>query len=48
MTLEAETTAIVSKFDYSDDDVNKGVKEFLRQMGKVLCAGAILKRHVIC
>lgn len=36
MALEAETTAIVSKFDFSDDDVNKSVKEFLRQMGEGL------------
>ncbi len=30
--LVAETEAIVKQFEYTDDDVNKGVKEFLRQM----------------
>jgi len=34
MALAAETKAIVAQFDYTDEDVNKGVKEFLRQMGK--------------
>jgi hexokinase len=34
MALEAETASIVAKFDYTDEDVNKGVKEFLRQMGR--------------
>ena len=33
MALEAETQSIVQQFEYSDDDVNKAVKEFLRQMG---------------
>lgn len=40
MALEAETKSIVGQFDYKDEDVNKGVKEFLRQMGAwpaVLC-----------
>ncbi|TLD22140.1 hypothetical protein PspLS_08174 [Pyricularia sp. CBS 133598] len=32
MPLEAETKRIVDQFEYTDDDVNKGVKEFLRQM----------------
>ncbi|KAK3330624.1 putative glucokinase [Apodospora peruviana] len=36
MTLEAETKAVVAKFDYTDEDVNKAVKEFLRQMGEGL------------
>jgi hypothetical protein len=30
--LVAETEAIVKQFEYTDEDVNKGVKEFLRQM----------------
>jgi len=34
MALEAETKKVVAKFDYTDEDVNKGVKEFVRQMGK--------------
>lgn len=34
MALAAETKAVVAKFNYSDEDVNKGVHEFLRQMGK--------------
>jgi hexokinase len=33
MALEDETQSIVEQFEYSDDDVNKAVKEFLRQMG---------------
>lgn len=33
MPLAAETKRIVDQFEYTDDDVNKGVKEFLRQMG---------------
>ncbi|KAK3363282.1 putative glucokinase [Lasiosphaeria hispida] len=36
MALEAETKSIVAKFDYTDDDVNKAVDEFLRQMGEGL------------
>ncbi|KAL2262431.1 hypothetical protein VTK26DRAFT_1334 [Humicola hyalothermophila] len=32
MSLEAETKSIVAQFEYTDEDVNKGVKEFLRQM----------------
>ncbi|KAK5656349.1 hypothetical protein OQA88_4729 [Cercophora sp. LCS_1] len=36
MGLEAETKTIVSKFEYTDEDVNKGVKEFLRQMSEGL------------
>lgn len=33
MSLEAETKSVVAQFEYTDEDVNKGVKEFLRQMG---------------
>jgi hexokinase len=33
MALAAETKSVVAQFDYSDEDVNKGVKEFLKQMG---------------
>jgi hexokinase len=32
MTLVEETKRITAQFDYTDEDVNKGVKEFLRQM----------------
>jgi hexokinase len=32
MALAAETKAIVAQFEYSDEDVNKGVQEFIRQM----------------
>ena len=35
MALAGETTRIVSQFDFSDDDVNAHVKEFLAQMGKL-------------
>lgn len=34
MALIEETKRLVTQFDYSDEDVNKGVKEFLRQMSK--------------
>lgn len=36
MALAAETKAIVAQFEYTDENVNLGVKEFLRQMGKSL------------
>jgi len=36
MALEAETKKVVAKFDYTDEDVNEGVKEFVRQMGEGL------------
>ncbi|KAH8886775.1 hypothetical protein GQ53DRAFT_337350 [Thozetella sp. PMI_491] len=36
MALEAETKNVVAKFEYSDEDVNKGVQEFLRQMSEGL------------
>lgn len=32
MALETQTKTVVGQFDYSDEDVNKGVQEFLRQM----------------
>jgi len=35
MTLEAESKSIAAQFDYSDGDVNKAVKEFLRQLGRL-------------
>jgi hypothetical protein len=33
MSLLAETESIVKQFEFTDNDVNKSVKEFLRQMG---------------
>ncbi|KAB5560024.1 putative glucokinase [Coniochaeta sp. 2T2.1] len=36
MALAAETKAVAAQFDYSDEDVNKGVQEFLRQMDEGL------------
>jgi hypothetical protein len=33
-SLELEATAIAKQFEFTDDDVNKAVKEFLRQLGK--------------
>lgn len=36
MAMVEETKRIVAQFEYTDEDVNKGVKEFLRQMGKSL------------
>lgn len=34
MALEAETKRIVAQFEYTDQDINNGVQEFLRQMRK--------------
>ena len=34
MALAEETKRITAQFEYTDDDVNKGVQEFLRQMRK--------------
>ena len=34
MALLEETKRITAQFEYSDDNVNKGVEEFLRQMSK--------------
>ncbi|KAI1854347.1 hypothetical protein JX265_012516 [Neoarthrinium moseri] len=36
MSLVEETKRITAQFDYSDDNVNKGVEEFLRQMNEGL------------
>jgi hypothetical protein len=33
MTLAEEAKRVAAEFDYSDEDVNKAVKEFIRQMG---------------
>lgn len=33
MALVEETKRIVDELEYTDDDVNKGVQEFLRQIG---------------
>ncbi|KAI1755673.1 glucokinase [Xylaria castorea] len=35
-SLIDETKRVVAQFDYTDDDVNKGVQEFLRQMNEGL------------
>ncbi|KAI8624879.1 glucokinase [Xylariaceae sp. FL1651] len=35
-SLIEETKRVVAQFDYTDDDVNKGVQEFLRQMNEGL------------
>lgn len=32
MTLEAETKRIVGQFEFTDEDVNKATKEFVRQL----------------
>ncbi|EGS23016.1 uncharacterized protein CTHT_0014980 [Thermochaetoides thermophila DSM 1495] len=32
MSLEAETKSVVAQFDFTDEQVNQGVKEFIRQM----------------
>lgn len=36
MGLTSETTRIVQEFEYNNLDLNKGVTEFLRQLG-MLC-----------
>lgn len=36
MALAEETKRIAAEFEYTDEDVNKGVHEFLRQMRKTL------------
>lgn len=36
MALADESNRIVEQFDFPDDDLNKSVKEFLRQMGMLL------------
>lgn len=33
MSLESEAKSVIAQFEYTDEDVNKGVKEFLRQLG---------------
>ena len=34
MALLEETNRVAAQFEYTDEDVNKAVKEFLRQMGR--------------
>ena len=34
MSLASETKRLVAQFEYTDEDVNIGVKEFLRQIGR--------------
>lgn len=34
MGLLEEAQRVAAEFEYSAEDVNKGVKEFIRQMGK--------------
>lgn len=34
MALAVETRAVVAQYEYTDEDVNKGVKEFIRQLGE--------------
>ena len=34
MALAAGTKSVVAQYDFPDEDVNKSVKEFLRQLGK--------------
>jgi hypothetical protein len=36
MALEAETKRIAALFEHSDEEVNKEVQEFLRQIGECL------------
>jgi hexokinase len=45
MALAEETKSIVAQFNYTDEDINKGVKEFLRQMGMCLDPGSALTAH---
>lgn len=43
MALVEETKRVTAQFDYTDADVNNGVKEFLRQMGNYIFC--VLKLH---
>ena len=36
MALQAKTKSVVSELEYTDKDVNTGVKEFLRQLSMYL------------
>jgi hexokinase len=36
MALADESNRIVDQFDFSDEELNRNVKEFLRQMGMLL------------
>ncbi len=36
MALAEETSRIAALFEYSDEEVNKGVLEFLRQMSTIM------------
>ena len=44
MALAEETKRITAQFEYTDDDVNRGVQEFLRQMRKIYTFGLCLWR----
>lgn len=35
MSLAEAVKRVVAEFDYPSEDVNKGVQEFLRQMGRL-------------
>lgn len=37
MALAQETNHVVSQFEFTDDDLNRNVQEFLRQMGMLSC-----------
>ena len=36
MSLLEEARQVAAEFDYTAQDVNKGVKEFIRQMGRLM------------
>ena len=50
MSLLEEARRVATEFDYTKEDVNKGVKEFIRQMGglipctrkEILCADGLI------
>ena len=35
MSLHEQARRVAAEFEYSPEDINKGVKEFIRQMGEL-------------
>ena len=45
MSLLEEAKRVAAEFDYTKEDVNKGVKEFIRQMGGLIL---LTGRETLC
>ena len=45
MSLLEEAGRVAAEFDYTAEDVNKGVKEFIRQMGGLMHS---IGRETLC